>query len=276
MKTLPLCLALGLLFLNSCKKSNSGKGASATPYYLSSVVAVSLHRRFVDSFYYDTLHRVDTFTQVIYDTTSGTPMFNTWTVQFLYQDANTTAPSWYNFYDAPLGGYGDYHLLSYDGSDRITKDTSLSGSGYVTYYSYPSNNLAATTLFEGTPDNNVIDTLYLFNGDVGKEVDYSSVIPGQPDQFVGEISSSYESIANPAYHAAISGSIGPLLNNLAFNNGADFVDFISKDSRIQSEGDETSSSAPVVVNFTLTTDSKGRLAKMTAGSGASTILFSYY
>jgi hypothetical protein len=277
MKTLPLYLALGLLFLNACKKSNSGNNTPPTPYYLSSVVAVSPQQRIIDSFYYDTLHRVDTFTQVVYDTTSGSPMFNTWTVQFLYQDANSY-PSWYNFYDLPLGGYGDYHLLSYDGSNRITKDTSLSGSGFVTYFSYPSNNIAATTLFEGTPDDNLIDTLYLHNGNVSQEVIYNSDIPGQPDQLQGDVFFTDVSTANPAYHAPISGSIGPLLFNLTLNNGADFVDFISKNALQQITGTETSSPANVLIIYTLSTDSKGRLAQMTAGTGASagTILFSYY
>jgi hypothetical protein len=277
MKTLPIYLALGLLFLNACKKSNSGNSTPPSPYYLSSVVAVSPQLHIVDSFYYDTLHRIDTFTQAIYDTTSGTPLFNTWTVQFLYQNANSY-PSWYNFYDVPLGGYGDYHLLSYDGSNRITKDTSLSGSGFVTYFSYPSDNIAATTLFEGTADNNLMDTLYVHNGNVSQEVIYNSNIPGQPDELEGDVLYTDASTANPAYHAATSGSIGPLLFNLTFNNGADCVDFISKNALEQITGAETSSPAYVLIKYTLSTDGKGRLAKMTTGTGASagTILFSYY
>jgi hypothetical protein len=276
-KALPLYLAIGVMFLNSCKKSNSGNSTPPTPYYLSSVVAISPQQRIVDSFYYDTLHRVDTFTQVIYDTTSGSPMFNTWTAQFLYQDANPS-PSWYNYYDVPLGGYGDYHLLSYDASNRITKDTSLSGSGYVTYFSYPNNNIAATTLFEGTADDNQIDTLYMRNGNISQEVVYSPDIPGEPDELQGDVFFTDVSTANPAYHAAISGSIGPLLFNLTLNNGADFVDFISKNAWQQITGTEISSPTNVLLSYTLSTDSKGRLAKMTAGSGASTgtIQFSYY
>jgi hypothetical protein len=204
-------------------------------------------------------------------------LFNTWTVQFLYQDANSY-PSWYNFYDVPLGGYGDYHLLSYDGSTRITKDTSLSGSGFVTYFSYPSNNITATTLFEGTADDNLMDTLYVHNGNVSQEVIYNSDIPGQPDELEGDEFFSDASTANPGYHAPISGSIGPLLFNLAFNNGADYVDFISKNALQQITSGEPSAPNYALISYTLTKDSKGRLAKMTTGTGdsAGAILFSYY
>ncbi|HET6254358.1 MAG TPA: hypothetical protein VFE32_09800 [Puia sp.] len=267
MKKLPFYLPFVLFFLYSCKKSNSGGGTPPTPYYLSSAVALSPQQRIVDSFHYDTLNRIDTFTQSIYDTTSGSPMFNTWMVQFAYQGADTR-PSWYNYYDQPLGGYGDYHLLSYDTDDRIAKDTSLSGSGYVTYFSYPNNNIAATTFYEGTPDNNLIDTLYVGSGNIDREAVYFSDIPGQPDVQEANVHFTDASTANPAYHAAISNSIGPLLFNLTFNGNGDFVDFISKNAFNGAAG----------INYTLSTDSKGRLAKMAASVGGTsgTIVFTYY
>jgi hypothetical protein len=277
MKLSTLIVLSTLALFWSCKKSNSGNGTPAPAYYLSSAVALSPQQRIVDSFYYDTLHRIDTFTQSIYDTSSGSPVFNTWMVQFLYQGTNTW-PSWYNYYDIPLGGFGDYHLLSYDANDRITKDTSLSGSGYVTYFSYPTNNIAATTLYEGTADNNLIDTLYTRNSNISGEVVYLSDIPGQPDVLQGDVHFTDASTANPAFHAPISNSIGPLLFNLTANSNGDFVDFISKNAWQRIAGTEGSPPSNVAVTYTLITDSKGRLAKMTAGSGTSagTITLSYY
>jgi hypothetical protein len=277
MKLSTLILLSTLALFCSCKKGNSSGSTPPPVYYLSSVVASSPQQRIVDSFYYDTLHRIDTFTQSFYDTSSGSPVFNTWMVQFLYQGPNTW-PSWYNYYDIPLGGFGDYHLLSYDANDRITKDTSLSGSGYVTYFSYPNNNIAATTLYEGTADDNLIDTLYISNSNIGGEVVYLSNIPGQPDVLQGDVHFTNTSTANPAYHAPISNSIGPLLFNLTVNSNGDFVDFISKNAWQRISGTEGSPPSDVALTYTLITDSKGRLAKMTAGSGTSagTITFSYY
>lgn len=105
MKNSPLsfCLTLTLVVHYSCKKSNSGSTAPQSNYYLSTAVASTPLERIVDSFYYDTLHRLDTFTQYIYYTLNGAPVLNTWTIQFIYQDTNSW-PSWYNFYDRPLGG----------------------------------------------------------------------------------------------------------------------------------------------------------------------------
>ena len=276
MKKLPLYPAFILLCVYSCKKSNSGDSAPPPAYYLSSAVALSPQQRIVDSFYYDTLHRIDTLSQSFYDTSSGSPVFNTWMVQLIYQGTNAW-PSWYNYYDIPLGDFGDYHLLSYDADDRITKDTSLSGSDYVTYFSYPNNNIAATTFYEGTPDNNLIDTLYVGNGNINGEVVYLSDIPGQPDVRQGDVHFTDASTANPAYHAAISNSIGPLLFNLTLNSNGDFVDFISKNAWQRIDGTESSPPSNVSLTYTLITDNKGRLAKMTAGPGSTaSISFSYY
>ena len=277
MKKFPLYLVVLLVALNSCKKSNSGNTTPPSNYYLSSVVAVSPQQRIVDSFYYDSLHRIDTFSQTTYDTTSGSPAFNTWTVQFLYQGSNDF-PSWYNFYDQPLGGYGDYHLLSYDGNDRISKDTSLSGSGFVTYFAYPGGNIASTTLFEGTQADNQIDTLFISNANISREVIYSPDVPGQPDLLQGDVHFTDASTANPAYHAAMSNSIGPLLFNLSLNNGADFVDFLSRNAFQQIAGTESSSPGTVSLSYSLSTDSKGRLATMTSSFGGSTgtITYHYY
>jgi hypothetical protein len=278
MKKLPYYLPLFLIILYSCKKSNPGGSTPPSPYYLSSAVASTTQRRIVDSFYYDTLHRVDTFTQTIYDTTSGTPVFNTWTIQFLYQD-NNTQPSWYNYYDLPLGGFGDYHLLSYDANNRIAKDTSLSGSGEVTYYSYPNGNIATTILPEGTPENNFMDTMYISSGNISKEVLWISEIPGQPDAFAGDADFTYASYANPGYHAAFSNTIGPLLSGYTLSNDASIVDFTSKNAMQTENGTETFAPLNIpILNYTLTPDNKGRVAEMTSGTGASgaTIAFSYY
>jgi hypothetical protein len=276
MKTVPFYLALVVCILYSCKKSNSGNSTPQPAYYLSSAVALSPQYRIVDSFYYDTLHRIDTISQSIYD--SGSTSFNSWYIQFVYQGTSAW-PSWYYSFDPQLGAYGDYHLLSYDPDNRITKDTSLSGSGYVAWFSYPDGNIITAIYPEGTPLNNSIDTLYLSNGNVTRQADYLAEIPGQPDALLGAAGYTTASAANPAYHDSISGSIGPLLFAFTLKRNSAFLDFTSKNARQQ-----INTSDPLLpydvrtLDYTLTTDSKGRLAKMTSGAGStgSTIIFSYY
>lgn len=279
MKKYPISLAILILFLTfSCKKTNSGGGSSSSDpnsTYLSSVISSSPQQKLVDSFSYDSLHRLIQFSQYDYDSTSGSPMYNSSTVNFTYQD-NATSPTRYVYADTLLGSYDDIHILSYDAQGRIAKDTSYSGSGFVTYYSYPNNNPAATVLFEGTPDDNQIDTLFLTNGNVGSEHIYTSNIPGQPDVLDGNVQYGFSSTANPAYHASITNSIGPLLSILEIDGFGGFVDFISKNAVNKLSGIAGGLPPGTVLNYTLTNDTKGRLSKMTFVGAAGGIVFNYY
>jgi hypothetical protein len=271
-----LC-AIAMLFVFSCKKSNSGGNSAASTSYLSSVVSSAPQQKIVDSFYYDSTHLLDTFSQAIYDTTSGSPLYNSYTIQFIYQSPNTY-PSYYYLYDVTYGNYGDYHLLSYDGQGRIAKDTSLSGSGYVTYYSYPGNNVVIDDLFEGTSQDNQIDTFYITNGNMTAESIYTSNIPGQPDQQQGYVQYTYNSTANPGYHAQISDAIGPLLNNITQTNNGGFLDFLSENVLKLATGTESSLPTNFSLSYVQTLDSKGRLLELTGptGAAAGSIVFSYY
>jgi hypothetical protein len=279
MKKYPLSLAILALFLTfSCKKTNSGGGGSSSDpnsTYLSSVISYSPQQKVVDSFSYDSLHRLIRFSQYDYDSTSGSPLYNSSSANFTYQD-NATSPTRYVYSDTLLGNYDDIHILSYDAQERIAKDTSYSGSGFVTYYSYPNNNPAATVLFEGTIDDNQIDTLFLTNGNTTSEHVYTSDIPGQPDVLDGIVQYGFSSTATPAYHAPITSSIGPLLSILEIDGFGGFVDFISKNAINKISGDGNGLPPGTVLNYTLTNDSKGRLSKMTFAGAAGGIIFNYY
>jgi hypothetical protein len=276
-----LTLFLGtiiVLLIISCKKSNSGGNSNeAAISYVSSAISTSSQQMIIDSFTYDSTHRLDTYMITIYDTTSGYAQYNSQVLKFIYIGSNTY-PLYYNAYDTALGNTdGDYHLLSYDAQNRITKDTSLSGSGYVAYYSYPNNNLASTVLWEGTLQDNMVDTLYMANGNMGNEVIYNAEIPGQPDVLQGDINFSYASIANPCYHAAIANSIGPVLFIASINGDGDFVDFNSKNAYEGASGIQQG--GPIVAfKYTLANDSKGRLSHVTgsAAGATGTIVYNYY
>lgn len=266
-----------LLLIISCKKSNSGNNSTASAYYVSSAISTTPQQQIIDSFRYDSTHRLDSFMITVYDTTSGNPQYNNMTLQFIYEGSNTY-PSYYYLYDAALGNSaGDYHLLSYDAHNRISKDTSLSGSGYVAYDTYPGNNLASTVLWEGTLQDNLIDTLYMAGGNMSSEVVYDSEIPGQPDVQQGDIHFSFASTANPCYHETIANSIGPLLFIASVNGQGDFVEFNSKNAYEAATG--TQQGGPnVSFKYTLVNDSKGRLSRVTgvAAGVSGTIIYNYY
>ena len=279
MKKYPIYLCpIIVLLIISCKKSNSGGNSNeAAASYVSSAISTSSQQQIIDSFRYDSTHRLDSFMITIYDTTSGYAQFNSQILQFIYIGSNTY-PSYYNEYDSALGNIsGDYHLLSYDAQNRITKDTSLSGSGYVAYYSYPGNNLASTVLWEGTLQDNLMDTLYMANGNMASEVVYDSEIPGQPDVLQGDINFSYASTANPCYHQATSNSIGPLLFIASVNGNGDFVEFNSKNAYEGASGTQQGTQI-VAFKYTLSNDSKGRLSRVTgsAAGATGTIVYNYY
>lgn len=272
-----LCTVI-VLFTFSCKKSNPGKPSANkstdTVSYVSSVIAISEQSRNIDSFRYDTAHRLDSFMMFTYDTTAGNPQFNNITLRFIYNGSNNY-PSYYYQYDSAYGNTGgDYHVLSYDAQNRITKDTSLSGSGYVAWYSYPNNNLAATVLWEGTLQDNWMDTLYMANGNIGSEVIYDAPIPGQPDVLEATAHIAYDSVANPCYHAATANTIGHLLFIASYSVNTSFVDFNSKyayDDFLDIQPGLT-----VAISYTLTRDSKGRLSRVTENPLVTTFVYNYY
>jgi hypothetical protein len=192
MKKYPLPLLILALFLVfSCKKSNSGGKSTASSTYLSSAVSFAPQQKIVDSFSFDSLYRLTQFSQFTYDSTSGSPLYN-----------------------------------------------------------------SSTVLFEGTIDDNLIDTLFLTNGNIGSEHVYNSDIPGQPDVLNGDVQYGFSSTANPAYHSAITSSIGPLLATLEINGFGGFVDFISKNAFNKLSGVANGLPSGTGLNYTLTNDSK--------------------
>jgi hypothetical protein len=280
MKKLTLSLSIALLFLYSCKKSNSGSAPSSN-YYLSSVVAIGTATtsnpqsgQIVDSFNYDTLHRINTYIESDYDSSQFGPELSTWNIQFIYQGSNSW-PSSYNYSDGgSIGGPYGSHLLSYDAEHRIMRDSCLNGSGDYTDFSYTNNSIVITFFDGGTILPASVNTYFISNGNVSKE----TLASPQVSSSLGVVNYTYSSIANPAYHPLIFNSIGPLLT--ALNLSAGTVDFISQNAW-QGTSQAVSVSLPdFLTNYTLDTDNKGRLSKMTLNSDSSggwnTILFNYY
>ena len=273
-KWLPILLLPLIGSVVSCKKSGSSNNNHNNNAWLSSVVSRQPQTRVIDSFYYDSSHRITGFSQFQYDSSQGSPTFGAWSVRFAYAGTASQPSSYLYVY----GSAADIHALSYDAQGRITRDTSVSGTGYVARYSYPGGNLATTVLFDGTPMNNQIDTLFLSNGNIASLHIYYPNAAGTADSLEGAVNFGFTSLANPAYHANITNSIGPLLYILQLDGYGSSVDPISQQA-FNSVGGIGSGLPPgVSLKYNQTTDSQGRLIELSSplGPAAGSISFTYY
>lgn len=190
--------------------------------------------------------------------------------------AGASAPP--SSYTLSYNGITDPHVLSYDGQGRISKDTSLSGSGFVVYFSYPNGNIATTVLFDGSPLNNQIDTLFMSDGNISAAHIYLPNDAGTADSLEAAVKYGHSSANNPAYHSAISASIGPLLYILEFDGYGGFLDPISQKAFNSVSGIADGLPGNTSITYSQTNDSKGRLSRMISSFGlaAGYIQFSYY
>lgn len=254
------------IFIFSCKKDGANNPSSATGSYLSSVKSYSAGQEIEDSFVYNDKHNVAEFLQLEYDGAGNVTDSAVFVFSF---GSDTTKPISYTF--SQDGNPSDSHQLFYDGQNRISKDTSLSGSGFVTYYTYPNNNIASTILWDGTPgpSNNQIDTLFSTNGNITAEHQYYPNDEGTADSLEGNITYRFSSYANPAYYTALAKTIGPLLHILQVEVYGTTFDPISKNLF------NSVSEFGFTENATISTDTRGRVSKLTDISGDK-IVFSYY
>src|SRR5262249_31606848 len=118
----------------------------------------------VDSFSYDSAHRIAVYQQFAYDTSGGYPYTANWSATFALPAGNTAPPT---SYTTGLTGYEELHRLTYDGQGRIIMDSSTGPSGWVFHFGYPNNNIAINTYYDGTVANSLLDTLFMSNGNIG-------------------------------------------------------------------------------------------------------------
>jgi hypothetical protein len=275
MKKLPLYLtSLLLLFIYSCKKSNSSSNSSNSNSWLSSVTNYSAQESIVDSFSYDSAHRLASFTQFGYDTSGGSPISSSWSAIFSLP-AGTAAPT---SYTNDLTGTPEMHQLSYDAQGRIIKDSSLGSSGWVIYFGYPNGNIAINAYYDGTVANSLLDTLFMSNGNIGSFHVYGPNNAGTADSLEGVIKYGFSGIANPAYHSTLTNSIGPLIYILEISGYGGTFDAISQKVLNSMSGQTDGLPIGVTISYKLTTDSQGRLSQQSASYGGSyaTIVYRYY
>jgi hypothetical protein len=276
MKKTPFYLAAFLIFLFcACKKSNSSNNNSNSNSWLSSITSWSPGSSIVDSFTYDSSHRVASFLQFENDTTSGNIATGNWSAVFSLPAASSAPPTTYT---NTLTGTSELHQLLYDGQGRIIEDSSTGTSGWIIYFSYPGNNIAITALFDGTIADGFVDTLFPSGGNISNVHVYGPNNAGTADSLEAAIKFGYSSIANPAYHSAIASSLGPLIYVLAFAGYGGNIDPISQKAFNSLSGVGDGLPSNVTVGYTLTTDSQGRLIQQTVNynGAAGALIYRYY
>jgi YD repeat-containing protein len=276
MQKLSLCLTIGLLFfIYSCKKSNSSSNSSNANSWLSSVTDYSPQQSIVDSFSYDSSHRIASFMQFEFDSTGGYPIYGNWSAIFALPAGSSAAPT---SYTNDLTGTLETHELSYDAQGRITRDSSLGSSGWVIYFGYPNGNIAINAYYDGTIANSILDTLFMSNGNIASVHAYGPNNAGTADSLEGSVKYGFSGISNPGYHSTLTSTIGPLIYILQISGYGGFFDNISEKVLNSISGPVGGSSIDVTIPYTLTTDSQGRLSRQTASYGGSTasIVYRYY
>jgi hypothetical protein len=276
MKNSPLYpLAFALLLFWACKKSNASHSSSDSNSWLSSATNYSLRQSIVDSFSYDSSHRLAGFQQLLHDTSSiGGVTSYSWSANFALPAGSSDPPLTYS---TDLTGSEELHQLSYDGQGRIIKDSSTGSSGYVTYFSYPDGNIAITNLYDGTIRDAILDTLFMSSGNISGYRIYGPNHTGTGDTLDMAVRFGFSGVANPAYQASTATSVGPVIYTLQIGVGGLFDNLSQKAvNSISGKINFLPFGAPVL--YTLTTDNDGRLIQQSGSVGASyaTIVYRYY
>jgi hypothetical protein len=126
--------------------------------------------------------------------------------------------------------------------------------------------------------NNQIDTLFLSNGNVSNMRVYYPNDAGTADSLEGNVSFGFTSLTNPAYHSAMTNSIGPLLYVLQVDGFGSSVDPVSQHAFNSFSGAGYGLPPGISLNYNQTTDAQGRLIELSSPLGpvAGSITFTYY
>lgn len=267
-----------LLLVVSCKKSNSSHNSagSAANSWVSSITSYSPtdQESIVDSFTYDSTHRIASYQQLGYDTSGGIAYTGNWSAIFALP-AGTAPPATYT---NDLTGVQEVHQLTYDAQGRILEDSSLGSSGWVIYFSYPNNNIAIDAYYDGTIANSLLDTLFMSNGNISGFHIYGPNNAGTADSLEGNLKLGFSGLANPCYHSAITSSVGPLIYILAISGYGGNFDAISQKALSSVSGMIDGLPGNTTVNYAQVTDGQGRLSRESAsyGGGSSIITYRYF
>jgi hypothetical protein len=117
--------------------------------------------------------------------------------------------------------------------------------------------------------------LFLSNGNIGSSHVYGPNNAGTADSLEESIKYGFSGISNPAYHSAITSSVGPLLYILAISGYGGNYDAISQKAYNSLSGVGDGLPSGVTINFALSEDAQGRLSQQSVNFGGSEAIISY-
>lgn len=268
LRTLTFCSCMAGVFSSCSKKDAGGGGNPVNSSYLSSIRMAGDDEITVDSFIYDAHHQVALFEQYKVDLQNNISD----TIWTSFTGTAGHLPDHYTRI-AASSGWPDEHQLTYDGQGRIIKDTSLSGSNFVTHYSYSGNYIVCRILFEGTDYDSHIDTLVMKDGNM------TGIKVWGIDQGVlekqADVVYEHATAANPAYKEEIANSVGPLLYVLTVYNYGGYADYLSK-SVVSKISGKAEGLPGYSISFKINVDGSGRVSSLTSPGVAGGDMFTYY
>jgi hypothetical protein len=258
----------------SCTKTtpNLGPPIQETNPNSFSIYLPQVHTKGVEIFGYNTKAQLATINLYSYDTSSGTPVIDSFIVSFTLTQAINPPSAYdevYHYQNDPPAGESEHHELFYDMQNRITIDsiTASSMNGFaVQHYLYDNTGNTTVQWLFGDPQTpgsytiNQIDTMFIQNENIMTDINYS-VTDGTLNHL---FTRSYSTHINPLYNTSLANSLGCLM---VFNNFFDFRSNYLPTHFI----DQENGSPTVTINYLWTTDATGSVVSgvgTDAGNGS--------
>jgi hypothetical protein len=267
----------------SCTKSDTPTPPPAEDSLVKSYTLYypQLHTKLVEYFSYDQNAKIASISGHTYDSTSGVSDDSAH-INFSSSDANALPNSLYvtDFYQgAPATGYTDHHLLYYDNNNRLIKDSITESDvqdssvqklyyddlgNYTVEYYEPDPNAPGGPFVLLQNDTTMVQSANIFN-----EINYSYNQGSQTFNYLKNQTSGVQ--INPLYNDKLSTAYGSFF---LFN---EVGDFLSKNLPTQTTDQEGIGSEQVVLNYTWTTTTNGKVIQGLATdiSGTAQMIYTY-
>jgi hypothetical protein len=256
----------------SCTKTSSPNLGPAIQDSLPNTFSLYLpqHRtKAVEIFGYEAQTQLATINAYSYDTSSGSPVIDSFSVSFTLGTAGAPPSAYdeiYHFQGDPPAGESEHHMLVYDTQNRVIMDSitvSTISSFTVQHYLYDNNGNTTVQWLFGDPQTpgsyviNQIDTMYVQNENILTDINYT-VTDGTLNHL---FTRNYSAHINPLYNSALANSLGCLM---VFNN---LLDFRSKNLPTQYI-DQEYGSPTITINYLWSVDATGSVTKGVGTSAA--------
>ena len=264
----PIFLAVILFSVFSCTRTSNPAPVTSPPVTDSTdsllksytIYSPGVHILQIQIFSYDSHSQLAALHSYSYDSSTGTPFIDSFSVVFALTGSATPPTSYdilYQYHWAPPGGLLEHHELYYDSLSRVVRDSIAAGNNGTNltsvHFYYDSINTVGQNLgYDTTSGNQVIvgqtDTFQIQSANIVYDLCYAQ--PGY--SFLHLYNYQFTTNANPLYNQTLANSLGC---TLVFHG---FSDFRSKN--LPSGAEKVDGVSPGVGwNYSWTTDSIGRV-----------------